>query len=63
MTMYLKLKAISAHPAVGLQGNTIISTATEQLALEKSETRINGHSPNGSEDGFVKYFSEVQYVG
>lgn len=50
MTMCLKLKAITAHPAVGLQGNTIISIATEQLTLEKSETRINGHSPNGSKD-------------
>lgn len=50
MTMCLKLKAITAHPAVGLQGNTMISIATEQLTLEKSETRINGHSPNGSKD-------------
>lgn len=35
MTMCLKLKAITAHPAVGLQGNIIISIATEQLTLEK----------------------------
>lgn len=60
--MYLKLRAVSAQPAVRLQGNTIISTATEQLVMKKSETRMNGHPPNGSKDGFVKYFSEVCYV-
>jgi len=30
--------------------------------MEKNEARMNGHPPNGSKDGFEKYFLEVHYV-
>lgn len=60
--MYLKLKAITAQPAEGLQGNTRISVTIEQLLMEKSKARMNGFAPNGSKVEFVKYFSEVYCV-
>lgn len=60
--MYLKLKAVLISASSGTEGKYIVSTATEQLAMEKSEARMNGHPPNGSKGGFVKFFSDMRCV-